>query len=508
MSRKNVTILGVVGSLRNARFGRGSDALVEEIQELKSQEALVDYLKEQSAFQVEAFLAAGRKENLPFDMIYRNLRKNPGDKGLSNSEAGLAAALWGACQEGARIRHVGLASHFPMSGEPKNIDQLKQVVLAADALLISGPVYFGDRSSLLHEFIELLRHDPDLKRHCQGRVYAGVSVGAKRNGGQETSLIYQIIDLSNLNMLALGNSAETTAQYGGTLQAGDVGTVWKDSYGLNTAIGSGKRLARVAGALSEGVKWRMKEPVRVGIWIVQDSADKRGQAYVQRYIEQSKNADVAFDVIDLTEEKIARCIACDLCPTHHAPVEEYACIIGGKEDFFVQHHARLVSADAVLLMAYSPIDRAHGKSVYQRFIERTRYIRRGHYMLSDRLVAPFVISEINTNQNLHIRMLTSLIRHHAILHHPIIGLEQNGALLNMDYSHHQFELFLQSAVQTTIARIGAQAQRPDTQYNPIGYVISPERDQMDAESGRLTALAREKRENQQAEKTRRLEALE
>ena len=36
--------------------------------------------------------------------------------------------------------------------------------------------------------------------------------------------------------------------------------------------------------------------------------------------------------------KIFRCIACDLCPTHHAPAEEYACIIKNSDDFFVKNH--------------------------------------------------------------------------------------------------------------------------------------------------------------------------
>ena len=52
-------------------------------------------------------------------------------------------------------------------------------------------------------------------------------------------------DFMELGMLGLGNDSLTTAQYGGTGHAGDVGTAAKDEYGLNTSIGTGKRMAEV-----------------------------------------------------------------------------------------------------------------------------------------------------------------------------------------------------------------------------------------------------------------------
>ena len=51
---------------------------------------------------------------------------------------------------------------------------------------------------------------------------------AKRNGGQETTLVYQLIDMINLNMLGVGNDSASTSQYGGTVVAGDVGTMAKE----------------------------------------------------------------------------------------------------------------------------------------------------------------------------------------------------------------------------------------------------------------------------------------
>ena len=72
---------------------------------------------------------------------------------------------------------------------------LKAALRRADGILLSTPVYFGDRSSLSQRFIETIRSDAALCRDLAGRIYAGLAVGAKRNGGQETTLIYQMMDM-------------------------------------------------------------------------------------------------------------------------------------------------------------------------------------------------------------------------------------------------------------------------------------------------------------------------
>ncbi len=474
-------ILGVAASLRNARHGRGSQVLIDEICELVDKDALISYLKHQTTLRSEDFFSAGRNEDKPFDEIYAALQRSKGDRGLSNSEAALVAALWGAQKEGADIRHVGLSRYYPKSGKSRDLDQLKQRILEADALIMGGPVYFGDRGSLAHEFIHFLQSDPELSAHCEGRLYSGVVAAAKRNGGQETSLIYQLIDMSNMNMLAVGNSSDTTAQYGGTVHAGDVGSAWQDDYGLATAIGVGTRMAKISRYMKEARKYVLKDKVKIGVWLVQDSEEGRGQRYIQKMIAEC-NEDVEFDFINVSREEVERCIACDLCPKEHKKHDEYSCIIGSKDDFFVKYHKRIVSVDAILLAAYSPVARDRYVSVYQRFFERTRYIRRNSYSISNRLVAPFVISELNSNQNLHIRMLTSLIRHHTILHHPVIGFEQNGAIINEDNMIHQFSLFCQKAQEIAVARLYGEMTDDAIIYNPMGYVISKSRNEHDQQN--------------------------
>ena len=243
-------ILGISGSLRNARYGKGSEILLSELKQIKTKNHLIKFLESQTKIRINDILQSKETRDQPFDKTYKTLQKLKGDKGLSNSEASLAAGLWGAYKNGANISHTGLSSFFPMNGIPKKLNELKKKILNSDALLLSGPVYFGDRGSLMHELIEFIRSDDKLRKHLRGKAYAGITVGAKRNGGQETTLIYQIVDMSNLNMLVVGNSSDTTSQYGGTVLAGDVGTAWQDDYGINTSIGTGVRLAKIQKSIS------------------------------------------------------------------------------------------------------------------------------------------------------------------------------------------------------------------------------------------------------------------
>ena len=148
----------------------------------------------------------------------------------------------------------------------------------------------------------------------------------------------------------------------------------------------------------------------------------------------------------------------------------------------------LIDTDAILLAAYSPVDRGKINSVYQRFIERTRYLRRDDFVIGDRLVAPLVISEINSNQNLHIRILTSMLRHHTVLHRPVIGMEYQNKIINWETMVEQGLSFIETASKLTAGRIRkAQNQMKETTYNPIGYTISAEKLRSDQSNGKTEA---------------------
>lgn len=472
-----IRLLGVSCSLRNARFGAGSERLVDEIQKFQERSQLIDFLRVQGKILVEEVFDVGRKKGLSFEEIYRTLQSSKGDRGLSNSEAALVAGLWGAHQVGADITHCGLSKFFPAMSPPRRLDELREIVCNADALLISGPVYFGDRGSLAQEFLTFLREDEVCREHVRNKVYGGIAVGAKRNGGQETTLVYQLVDIANLGMLGVGNDSESTSQYGGTLVGGDVGAMSDDDYGIDTAIGTGRRVARVARLLENARRHSELSKPRIAIWLLQDVKDHKGRKFLERFVHDVKSqTGVSLEIMDFTEEAIGRCIACDICPVEIGEINNYRCIIKSKEDLFCLRHADIIDVDAVLVAAYSPKDRLNTVSVYQRFIERTRYIRRDDYVLSDRLVAPFVISEIGSNQNLHIRILTSFIRHHTVLHHPLIGFEHNQKILNWDEVVEQGVSFVDNATRLTLGRLAAVLEAPESKaYNPVGYTVSREK---------------------------------
>ena len=107
-----IRVLGLSASLRSARHGRGAEELPQELQSIADRDALTEYLKHETHDLLEAF-EEGRKQDLPFDELYAELKKRKGLRGLSNSEASVAAGLWGAQQEGADVRYVDLQRFFP-----------------------------------------------------------------------------------------------------------------------------------------------------------------------------------------------------------------------------------------------------------------------------------------------------------------------------------------------------------------------------------------------------------
>jgi len=192
-----------------------------------------------------------------------------------------------------------------MRGEAQNLDELKAKVMSADGYIISGPVYFGDRGSVAQEFISWLKSDSEIVNHLQKKAYAGLAVGAKRNGGQETTLMFQIFDMCQLGMHVVGNDAETTSQYGGTVVAGDIGTAGEDNYGLDTSIGTGRRIAKVVSLAGNSKSLKLADRPRISIWAIQDDDDRAGRAYIEKWCEEvSKNIDVEFNYMDISAETV------------------------------------------------------------------------------------------------------------------------------------------------------------------------------------------------------------
>ncbi len=467
-------LLGLSASLRNSRYGKGSEMLVKELHQIHSRKHLREYINSQSQACLSLFIESGRKENKVFNGIYRNYKKKSGTVGLSNSEAVLAAALWAVKQNGVEIEHVSLSEYLGVKKATNVSSKLIEKVKASDGFIISTPVYFGDRSSLSHDFFQIMRLHPEIVKE---KLYAGITVGAKRNGGQETCLIYQMLDFLNIGLLAVGNDSETTAQYGGTGHAGDVGTIAGDEYGINTSIGTGNRIAQVIKLMNYSRKAKLLDKPKIGIIILQDKM-KSAHKFIKKYILSSSLANKAdFRFFYLVDENVRRCLACNICPGEIGDDKKYRCIIKSKNDLFVKHHKDLIDLDAILIGGYSPRSFDHFTSIYQTFIERTRYLRRGDYVYSNLLVAPFLIKELDNRENLDIRILTSMIRHHTIMYAPIFFYTGNGKHANLDSSMKTLDGFIDLAGKVTVGRLYNYSKAQEySNYNPVGYTLSSAKD--------------------------------
>ncbi|MEM7144550.1 MAG: NAD(P)H-dependent oxidoreductase [Verrucomicrobiota bacterium] len=499
--KKKPVLLGVAASLRNARWGAGSQKLLDSLADIEDEESLFSYLERESELHLENFVNAGRKDGKDFLEIYDALKKSKGDRGLSNSEIALAAALWAARNCGVEIDHLSLSEFFLPSGKVKNADLLRAKLLRADGLLLSGPVYFGDRGSLAQTFQNLICQDEEIRSHFQGKPYAGLAVGAKRNGGQETCLIYQMWDMINAGLLGLGNDSETTAQYGGTGHAGDVGTMHRDTYGLNTSMGAGRRIGSVLSLLSH--EERVSDRLRVAFLILQDHED-RAYEWVSSVSEDCGESMRAC-IYALSDKRIMRCLACDICPTHIDVDEEYRCIIKSTNDYMGDIHRDLLYNDILIPVVMSRNDGAEVESNYQQFIERTRYLRRGDYVFSNNVVAPMVLEELGSRENMPMRIMTSMIRHHTIMTRPIVGHLHEGEILNGRQVASEFREMLEASRSIAGGRLAeVRSGLAETKYNPVGYILSADKNAEDEKRNERRVMMADRMQKYEREAEKRL----
>jgi len=467
-------IVGIAASLRNARWGNGNKQLVDSLKAIDCKEDLFKFLYRESELHLENFVKAGRLEGKNFNEMYDNLKKNTGDKGLSNSETALSAALWECVQAGCEVEHISLSEFFLASGRVQNAESLKKTLMESDGILVSGPVYFGDRSSLLQKMIDFIQNDENLKASLEGKVYAGLSVGAKRNGGQETSLVYNLYDFVRLGMLGVGNSSETTSQYGGTCVAGDIGMAYKDDYGIKTSMGTGKRLAEVVVYNNQNVELKSKSNIL--LLLLQDKNDI-AMNICNEIVASFPHEN--FKVISVFNKKILPCIACDICPTHVDLDNIYRCIVTNKNDCFDELHNELFDFDAIIPVVYSPLNRSGMQTSYQTFLERTRYLRRGDYLWSNVVISPLIIEDIGAQDNYAMRCLTAFVRHHTIINKPLIYFNNNG-LLNASEMIVNFSKLIKKVRRITAGKL-AGYEKKETSYHPVGYILSADKDKEDKE---------------------------
>lgn len=427
MVRKNLIYI-IGGSIRNRA---GQNLIVDNVKAIKNEAFLYEYIE--------------------------NLGRA---KRISNSEGCSIAAAFGAFQQNVEVRYLQLNKYFLRNGRKRNIKQLFETLKDADGMIFALPVYFGDRSSLFHELIENWKFE---KVDFSGKVFGFISVGAKRNGGQETTIIFAMQSITELGGLVVGNGPPTS-QYGGTTVGGNIGTMEDDYFGIMTSEGTGHKVAETVEILKKG-KARVygdREKLTISFLILQDSRSIL-ETHIKSIIKSSKFPNVNFKIVDLTKYKLNRCFACNVCPNGKS-TEDYKCI--NHKDDMKKLHKKIVNNNGIILAGLTLKDTSKVKSIYQKFIERSRYIRRDDFRLTNVLTTALSLNEIGTNNLFNLRAMTSFIRHNTILHGGMHNYYNDGEIIDCG-SLPILKSFVKYTNYISVGR--KKVDIGPTRYSPVGY---------------------------------------
>ena len=334
---------------------------------------------------------------------------------VSNSEALLLAAMWGAHQQGADVDIF-----YPGDSLPD-----------FDGVVLSTPVYFGDRSSSLHNFISTV----DLQRKAVGVV----SSGAKRNGGQETTNIYALYDCLDKGALITGNGPPT-AQYGGTGWAGNKTAIVNDDFGITTSFGTGRQVAKLAGLMNIDTS----TTVQANILFVHMTTDS--MAAVPAHFQHARIRSIS-----IPDKNIKPCVGCSVCPNGDL-TKEYKCIM--KDDMKEIREA-MVWADCIVFIT------GPSYSHFQLFVERTRFIRRNHFDLGERVYSNMSFTNSLTDIT-PLRIMTNMLRQnmYGLPFYKQVKYESNTHIA--DYVNMLETYAIKSRIQRQVTGI-------DEEYTAVGY---------------------------------------
>ena len=369
----------------------------------------------------------------------------------SNSDISIAHALLGAQKNGADIKLMcitNIFSHAKMDIyenildydtiddiddidslhiDEKALRTLLQQVEKADGIILSTPVYFGDRSSIANKFLQLTQKQNSL---CN-KAFGVVSAGAKRNGGQETTNIYTLQEALAQNAIVVGNGPKTS-QYGGTVWAGDAGDAINDDFGLETCFGVGRQVSQLSDILKKGKTVSLKKKLKVTFLLTMDTLNKKFEKILSQYIQSIDTNEIDITLYNLTNDTIYRCIACNLCPSpkmmEKLQGEEYPyhCVVQTSKDNMKQVQELLVNSDCIVFTGVNTKDDLTYR--YQAFMERTRFIRHDDFELTNIPAIGMLINELGAtnNQIFNVKVLTSFIRHNTFFLKPIELIIHNG----------------------------------------------------------------------------------
>ncbi len=415
---------------------------------------------------------------------------------LSNSEILAGASLMGAKQKGCEVEFFPLLKLFKrhehaitninadalgldldlmhidlLEHDQEQLQAFIQKIRVAQGIIFVSPVYFGDKSSVANKFIQLA----GTLNLLEGKVVGAASVGTKRNGGQETTNLFFLYEALALGAYIVGNGPKSS-QSGGTAWAGDKGAVLKDDFGIETTFGTGVRVSQVSRIRQRFINpAKISGTTKIAIIITMDTPLRLLSKHIQDYLAKRSESEgkVSFRLIELIDSDVERCLACNICPipqflkSSSKGKDPYACIIRREGDSMSSLRDELVSTDGILLAGLNIHDMAAVAFRYQAFVERTRFIRRNDFELTNVPMAGFLLSEVGAIMNpIHnLKVMTSFMRQNGIMLKPITSTYHQGQLI--DSAEKDFERFVASVVQFRQAR--SNSEKIQVSYHAVGY---------------------------------------
>ncbi len=373
------------------------------------------------------------------------------ESSLSNSEIIAAASMTGAIQEGSEAVYFPLIKLFPPKDEriyELQVDDSMEELTRMDTLrinqdyfgemlelldkstgvILSTPVYFGDRSSVANKFLQIA----SIKGLLKNKIFGMVSVGAKRNGGQETANIFGLYEAINQGALAVGNGPPTS-QYGGTAVGGDKGHVIEDEWGLKTAMGTGTRVAQVSKILKTGLQSTSPQKIHIVVLVSIETRDKILSNFLHELLSSvhKELPWVEYSVLNLTDLTIYRCLGCNCCPVDKDKNNiKPHCNITASHDGMEYVRGELNRADGAIMAGLNIIESERLIFRYQVTTERMRYLRRNNFELTNLLFTGLCYHQFGATVNpIHtLKTMVSYIRHNTIIHCPIEIFENSSHL--------------------------------------------------------------------------------
>ena len=349
-------------------------------------------------------------------------------KKISNSDGALIAAFFGANHFESDFLLFNLKDVFNLSNNKnlkkslRNKELLLDNIKKADGIIISTPVYFGDCSSYVYELLGIMNEEEVI---FNDKIVGVLSSGAKRNGGQETTNIYTLCEFFRLGANIIGNGPPTS-QFGGTIWAGDKGEIGEDSLGIETAVGTGKKMGEILNIFNlynnksdesfannylnltlilpskELSSGRIKQEMEKLIQKIFDNTFKNNKIFLK------------INYIEIYDKDIKKCLGCNKCPP---PKNNLDCI---TDDRMKNVRNVLLDSDSILFINYLRNNKNTETWInFKIFFERTRYLRHNNFELTNKPVGIMTLIDEDYNyifkpNSIDIKFITYFLRHNTI----------------------------------------------------------------------------------------------